>query len=232
MPPKAHKVTGNGVDKKKKDMSVDITFVLDRSGSMGSLASDVIDGFNSFVKQQHNENAGDAVLTTILFDHEYDVLYSGMNMKDVPTLTSKEYNPRGSTALFDAVARGIGEAEFRVQKTRPDKTVFVIFTDGLENASREVISKDELKKIIESHPDWEFLFFGANQDAFSEGGGMGIRGGTTTNFAGTPQSVRASYANTASFISSTRQGNDTTEYNLAREQQQWEKKEKEKEKNK
>lgn len=115
----------------------EIVFILDRSGSMMSLTNDTIGGFNSFVEKQKNE-PGEALLTTILFDDQYEILHNGMNLRDVQPMTKDQYWARGMTAMYDAIGKTINEVGRRLSDTteeqRPGKVIFVITTDGLENA--------------------------------------------------------------------------------------------------
>ena len=170
----------------KKNLT-EIIFILDRSGSMHHLESDTIGGYNSFLDQQKAEE-GDARVTTVLFDDRYEILHDGVDIKEVQPITKKEYFARGSTALLDAVGKTIKEVEHRqnfasVDET-PNKTMVVIITDGLENASREY-TLDTVKKMVtvqqEKH-GWEFIFLGANIDAVKAAGGFGISADRAVNY--------------------------------------------------
>ena len=147
----------------------ELVFILDRSGSMGGLESDTIGGFNSLLEKQKKVE-GKCNLTTVLFDHDYELLHDRINIQAVSPLTEKDYYVRGSTALLDAVGRTISKIE-HVQETtaeeyRAGKVMFVIITDGMENASREYTTK-KVKSMIEAEKEkgWEFVFLGANMDA-------------------------------------------------------------------
>ena len=146
---------------------VEIVFILDRSGSMSGLEKDTIGGFNEFVKLQAAE--GPTRLTTILFDDRYEVLHNGVDATDVQ-LTSKEYFVRGLTAMNDAIGKSIKDVEQRLRNTpkeeQPGKVIFVITTDGYENASKEYTQAkiSELISKKQEEDKWEFLFFGANID--------------------------------------------------------------------
>lgn len=165
----------------------ELVFILDRSGSMSGLESDTIGGFNSMISKQQNEE-GDAVVSTVLFDDRCDVIYDRKEIAKVPKLTEKEYYVRGCTALLDAVGGAIHHIG-KVQKhtkeeDRPAKTLFVITTDGLENASRKYSFQD-VKKMIEKKKkkhNWEFLFLGANIDAIEVAGNMGISKDRAANY--------------------------------------------------
>lgn len=152
---------------------VDITLIVDRSGSMASCLEDAEGGINTFIKEQKKEK-GKAVFSLIQFDAEYETVHSGIDMKSVPKYTLV---PRGRTALFDSIGKGINDAKDRINDmtTEPDCVIFVIITDGQENASKE-FKKDQIKKIIEDQTDagWQFTFLGADQAAFDEAVSMGI----------------------------------------------------------
>ena len=152
-------------------MKTQIVFVLDRSGSMSGLEKDVIGGFNSYITQQKKEE-GEAVVTTVLFDHQYDIIHDQIPIYKVPDLTSKEYYPRGMTALLDAVGNTISLVEEK--KEKDDKVIFMINTDGYENSSKEY-TYPLIQKLIKKHSDWEFVFLGAKIDAEGEADKLGIR---------------------------------------------------------
>ena len=165
----------------------ELVFILDRSGSMSGLESDTIGGFNSLIGKQQKE-AGEAIVSTVLFDDACDVIHDRIKIGDVPKLTEKEYYVRGCTALLDAVGGAIhhiGNIHKHARKEdRPAKTLFVITTDGLENASTKY-SIDKVKKMIERQKkkhNWEFLFLGANIDAIKAAEGMGIDRDRAANF--------------------------------------------------
>lgn len=171
----------------------DITFVLDRSGSMASVVNDTVGGFATFVKD-HQALSGNVRMTLVKFDHEYLVDYTSLPVNDVPTLN---FQPRGRTALRDAVGRAIVEAGERFvampESKRPGKVIFVILTDGYENASREFTGQQVKVKIEEQQDrwNWQFMYLGANQDAITVGTDMGINAGQTMTYAGTGQGTRS-----------------------------------------
>ena len=155
---------------------MDIVFILDRSGSMQGSEDDTIGGFNSYIKKNKN-NKYDTYVTTILFDDRYEVLHYRVNIKDVKELTSKDYYVRGGTALLDAIGKTINTIDH--QDT--DKVLFVITTDGYENASREY-TNDKIRKLINKHDDWEFMYIGADIDSYSTGGNLGIKKDNIANY--------------------------------------------------
>lgn len=165
----------------------EIVFILDRSGSMSGLEADTIGGFNSMLEKQRKED-GEAYISTVLFDNEIDVIHDRLNLKDVPNLTDKEYFVRGCTALLDALGgaiKHIGDIHKYARKEDiPDKTLFIITTDGLENASR-FYTYEKVRAMIERQKErygWEFLFLGANIDAAAEAERFGIDESRAANF--------------------------------------------------
>ena len=174
----------------------EIVFILDRSGSMNGLESDTIGGFNGFVKKQ--AEAGPASLTTVLFDDRYEILHNGIDAGNA-ALTDREYFTRGSTALLDAVGKTINDVGKRLHATpetlRPGKVIFVITTDGMENASRE-FGYDEVKRMISHQTEkygWEFIFMGANIDAAAEGNRLGIASERSFSFAANKAGIAEMY---------------------------------------
>jgi uncharacterized protein YegL len=178
-------------------MAVEIVCVLDRSGSMDSIIDDSIGGFNVFLSEQQ-ALPGDAKLTLILFDDQYEVVYDRINLQDVSKITSETYTPRGTTALHDALGKSInslGESLSNQNKS-PEKVIFVILTDGGENASKE-FTKEQINKMIKHQQEkysWEFIFLAANQDAFSVGDGLGISAQNIANFSASSLGTQAAYS--------------------------------------
>ena len=165
----------------------EIVFILDRSGSMSGLESDTIDGFNSMISKQQKEE-GDAIVSTVLFDDQIEVIHDRVPIGKVKKLTDDDYYVRGCTALLDAVGGAIHHIgnvhKYARAEDRPAKTLFVITTDGLENASRRYSFKD-VKKMIKRQKEkynWEFLFLGANIDAIKVAGSMGISRDRAANY--------------------------------------------------
>lgn len=154
----------------------DITLVVDRSGSMQDIRTDAEGGVNAFIENQAKES-GQAYLTLVQFDTEYEFLHKGMPIDQVPKYT---LTPRGATALLDAIGRAINETGERLSKMdeadRPGLVVFVVMTDGLENSSHE-FSKSRIREMIQHQQEkygWQFTFLGADQDAFAEADALGI----------------------------------------------------------
>lgn len=165
---------------------IDIVFLLDRSGSMYGCENDTIGGFNSFIQKQKNKEV-DANVTTILFDHGYDVLYKRKNLYEVEDLTKNEYYVRGSTALLDAIGRTIITMDREVD----NNVVFVITTDGYENSSSE-FSRQQIKNMINNH-NWEFIYLGADIDSYKEASSIGIRESRTSNYRKSKKGITDMY---------------------------------------
>ena len=157
----------------------ELVFILDRSGSMSGLEKDTIGGFNSMIEKQKKE-AGEALVSTVLFDNESVVIHDRLPLDAVPRMTEKEYFTRGCTALLDAVGGAIHHIgnvhKYARRDDVPEKTMFIITTDGYENASRRY-DYEKVRKMIGRQKEkygWEFLFLGANIDAAAEAGRFGI----------------------------------------------------------
>ncbi len=168
--------------------TTEVIFILDRSGSMSGLESDTIGGYNSILKQQR-EAGGDVNVTTVLFDDRYELLHNRENIRKISDLTAKEYYVRGCTALVDAM--GITISRF-IREINDEKVLFVITTDGYENASREYTA-DAVRKMIEKQKEkgWEFIFMGANIDAVSTGRQFGIA--RNRNYVNDSKGIEATY---------------------------------------
>ena len=186
----------------------ELVFTLDKSGSMAGLESDTIGGFNSMLNKQ-KELDGECRITTVLFDHRYELLHDRIDIRAVSPMTDREYQVGGTTALLDAIGRTIQKL-VSVQKNtageyRAEHVMFVIITDGAENSSREY-SADKVKSIIEYEKEaygWEFVFLGANIDAVETAGRFGISADRAVDYvpdgAGTELNFRAMSETVACF---------------------------------
>lgn len=160
---------------KKPNNEMDIIFIMDRSGSMTGFSEDTIGGFNSFIEKEKEKDINTYV-TTILFDNDYEILYERKEINKVEKLTEKEYWPRGTTALLDAIGKTITSFERKID----GKALVVIMTDGYENASVE-FSKKQIKEMIDNH-DWEFIYLGAEIDSYSEASQFGFSKSRIANY--------------------------------------------------
>lgn len=158
---------------------IELVFILDRSGSMSGLEKDTIGGFNSMIEKQRQE-PGEVLVSTVLFDNCREVIHDRLSLENVPKMTEKEYFVRGSTALLDAIGHSIHHIgnihKYARKEDVPERTLFVITTDGMENSSFSY-GYDQVQKMIERQKKefgWEFLFLGANIDAVAEAERLGI----------------------------------------------------------
>ena len=172
--------------KKLNNNITEIVFILDRSGSMSGLEKDTIGGFNAMIEKQKKQD-GKAYVSTVLFDHESVVLHDRLSLEQIKPMTEDDYTVRGCTALLDAIGgavKHIGNIHrYARPEGVPEHTMFVITTDGLENASRKYNSRD-IKRLIESKKEegWEFLFIGANIDAIETANDYGISADRAVNY--------------------------------------------------
>ncbi len=192
-----------------KNGITEMVFILDRSGSMGGLESDTIGGFNAMIEKQKKQE-GKAYVTTVLFDHEIQVLHSRVELSEIPPMTDKDYTVRGTTALIDAIGTTIKRIKSMhkelPEKEVPEHTIFVITTDGMENASSQYSSK-EVKKMIEHQKkkhNWEFLFIGANIDAVETAKHFGIDKNRAVNYKADAQGTSVLYSAVSSVVGSVR----------------------------
>ena len=170
----------------KKNLT-EIVFILDRSGSMAGLEEDTIGGFNAMIEKQKRE-PGEALVSTVLFDNVSEVIHDRVDIQKIEPMTRNAYYVRGCTALLDAVGGAIHHIgnvhKYARAEDRPEKTLFVITTDGMENASRQY-SYEKLKAMIQRQKEtygWEFLFLGANIDAAREAARFGINADRAANY--------------------------------------------------
>ena len=175
------------MSEKIKNGITELVFILDRSGSMSGLESDTIGGFNSMIEKQKKQD-GECYVSTVLFDNVSEVLHDRVKLSDIKPMTDKEYTVRGSTALIDAIGGAIHHIgnvhKYIRNEDVPEHTVFVITTDGMENASHKY-SSDKVKSMIERQKErygWEFLFIGANIDAVETAARYGIDRDRAVNY--------------------------------------------------
>ncbi len=172
--------------KEKRNNLTELVFILDRSGSMAGLEEDTIGGFNSMIAKQKDEE-GECYVTTVLFDHKIDTLHDRKKLSEIAPLTDKDYTVRGCTALIDAIGVTVNKIanihKYARKEDVPATTMFVITTDGWENASKEY-SSDKVKRMIEDKKKdgWEFLFIGANIDAVETAKHFGISEDRAVNY--------------------------------------------------
>lgn len=194
----------------KKDYT-HISMILDRSGSMRDVAADAIGGFNSFLADQKKVQ-GEATITLIQFDDKYEPLHSFKPIAEVPELDSFTFQPRGTTALRDAIGRTIDDTGTNLalmkEADRPEKVIVVVITDGIENASRH-FSAARINEMIRHQTDeynWQFVFMGSNQDAITSARSIGIAAASALSYDNTEQSIKMSYQGLSRSISNARLG--------------------------
>ncbi len=193
-----------------KNNTMELVFILDRSGSMAGLESDTIGGFNALIEKQRKEG-GACYVSTVLFDNVSEVLHDRIPLKDVPKMTEADYTVRGCTALIDAIGGAIHHIGNIHKYARPEDvpahTMFVITTDGMENASHRY-SSDEVKRMIEREKEqygWEFLFIGANIDAVETAGNIGIDRDRAVNYRADKRGTRVVYDAVSAVVGTFRQ---------------------------
>lgn len=189
--------------------NTEIVFILDRSGSMLGLEDDTIGGYNAMLKKQQKEE-GEAIVTTVLFDNNYDIIHDRTNIEEIKPLTEKEYFVRGTTALLDAVGRTISKIVNATRNTKKEyqaeKVMFVIITDGMENASSEY-NYERVKAMIERQKErynWEFIFLGANIDAVETASRFGIAEDRAANYHADSEGTQLNYNVVSDVISDIR----------------------------
>lgn len=194
-----------------KMQRTELVFILDRSGSMTGLESDTIGGYNAMLAKQKQEE-GEAVVTTVLFDDRYELLHDRIAIQGVAPMTDRQYYVRGTTALLDAIGRTIQKIANVQRNTAPeqraDKVLFVITTDGYENASKEY-SREQIKAMVEREQEkfgWEFLFLGANIDAIATAGQFGIRPERAVDYHADSEGTAVSYEAISGAASALRAG--------------------------
>ena len=194
----------------KKNLT-ELVFILDRSGSMSGLEADTIGGFNAMIEKQ-KKASGEALISTILFDNVSEVIHDRVNIRDIRPMTGREYSVRGCTALLDAIGGAIrhiaGIHKYAREEDVPEHTLFVITTDGMENASRYYDSA-RVKQMIEhekSKYGWEFLFLGANIDAVDTARRFGISEDRAVNYHSDSVGTRLNYEAVSCAITNVRCG--------------------------
>ncbi|WP_312832715.1 vWA domain-containing protein [Sedimentibacter saalensis] len=194
-----------------KNNLTEMVFILDKSGSMSGLEQDTIGGFNSMLKRQKKEE-GEALVTTVLFDNNYELLHERLNIQNVNFLSQEEYFVGGSTALLDAIGRTISRISKSISESseqfRPGKVIFVIITDGMENSSKEFTFR-KIKDMIElkkSKYAWDFIFLGANIDAAETALNLGIDEERAANFCPDSEGTMLNYKVVSEAVSNFRKG--------------------------
>lgn len=197
----------------------EMVFILDRSGSMCGLEKDTIGGFNSLIEKQKKED-GEAFVSTILFDDRTEVLHDRITLSKVEPLSDKQYFVRGSTALLDAVGGAINHIgnihKYAKEEDVPEHTIFIITTDGMENASRKY-TREQLKRMILHNQEkygWEFMFLGANIDAITTAEAYGIPEYMTANYNADEKGTKVIYEAMCKRVSMSRK-------NLAKKNRDW-----------
>lgn len=190
----------------KKNNITELVFIIDRSGSMSGLEKDTIGGFNSMIEKQRKEK-GECYVSTVLFDHETKVLHDRVKLSEVKPMTEEDYTVRGTTALIDALGGAIHHIGNIHKYARPEDvpahTMFVITTDGMENASRRYTS-DQVKQKIERQKEkygWEFIFIGANIDAVETAARYGIDSDRAVNYRADKKGTKVMYEAVANAVS-------------------------------
>jgi len=194
--------------KMKKGLT-ELVFILDRSGSMSGLEGDTIGGYNAMVNKQKKES-GEAIVTTVLFDDKYELLHDRINLKGIEPISEREYYVRGCTALLDAIGKTINKIgnvqKHTIESERAEHVLFVITTDGMENASRE-FSYEKVKRMIEHQKNkygWEFIFLGANIDAVETAKRFGISEDRASNYNADSEGTSLNYEVISETVSSLR----------------------------
>ena len=195
--------------KNNRNNITELVFILDRSGSMAGLESDTIGGFNAMIEKQKKED-GECYISTVLFDNVSEVLHDRVKLSDIKPMTDKEYTVRGCTALIDAIGSAIHHIgnihKYARPEDVPEHTMFIITTDGMENASQRYNS-DEVKKMIERQKEkygWEFLFIGANIDAVETAKRYGINEDRAVNYNADAKGTGILYESVACAVSNVR----------------------------
>lgn len=185
----------------------DITIVLDRSGSMNSCRKATIDGYNEFLKAQRASSVGECRVSLVQFDDKYEPVFDSRLVAEAPELTDDTFQPRGMTALYDAICKTIVDTGARYERMpeqyRPGKVLIVVITDGGENQSKEFKSASQVKEKIEHQKSkylWDFVFIGANQDAILTAKDFGIDAGKSMTYVSNDTGTQSTFASTAGYV--------------------------------
>ena len=160
-----------------KKKNLDVVFVIDKSGSMSGSEDNTISSFNEYLEKE-KKNKFDTKISTVLFSDHYEYLHNRINVKEVSELTRDDYVVGGCTALYDA----LGNAIINMDNKKTDKVLFIIITDGYENASRE-FNINKIKHLIKDHKEWEFIYIGADIDSYAAGSSIGIKRDNIANYS-------------------------------------------------
>lgn len=196
-------------------MWTDVVLIVDRSGSMSSIKTDIEGGLDSFIEKQRKIDGEKVTVTLCQFDDEYEIV---LKEKDISVFPKYELKPRGTTALLDAIGKTIVKTDERISKkdNQPDKVICVILTDGFENASKEY-KRDKVFELIRQHEkdnSWKFIFLGANQDAIQEGGNFGIASGSALSYQSSVNGVKGMFGALNSGVACLR-AMDSQTYNVS-----------------
>ncbi len=195
-----------------KNKITELVFIIDKSGSMAGLESDTIGGFNSLIQKQ-KKGVGECFVTTVLFDSDYSVIHDRLKIEEVTQMTDKDYFVGGCTALYDAVGSAIEHIEkihkYIRREDIPSKVMFVITTDGMENASKH-FGGATVKSLIEKKKkeDWEFIFIGANIDAFEVAEDIGIGRNRAANYVASSKGTNFMYNTVSDALSDMRENDE------------------------
>lgn len=198
----------------------ELVFILDRSGSMSGLEADTIGGFNSMIIKQ-KKGEGEAIVSTVLFDDQAEVLHDRIDIDKIDLMNDEQYYVRGCTALLDAVGGAIHHIgnvhKYAREEDRPEKTLFIITTDGMENSSRRY-SYDRVKNMVEHQKErfgWEFIFLGANIDAVEVAGRFGIKANRAVNYECDSEGTKLNYDVLSETVTRMRQTKCAAEMSMA-----------------